>query len=173
MEILSYVVAGSLGHKDSMGHQEVLGPNEIQRMSAGTGVIHSEFNASETEPVHFLQIWIQPATLGTSSSYEQIRFAPEEKKGRLKLLAGPQGGDGVAQINQDAKMFVADLSNGERVDYELGTDRHAWLHIIRGSATVNNTALKTGDAAAVSAESSIAVTGTNSEPTEILLFDLA
>lgn len=173
MEILSYVLAGSLGHKDSMGHQEVLGPNEIQRMSAGTGVIHSEFNASQTEPVHFMQIWIQPATTGTPSSYEQIRFSPGEKKGRLKLLAGPQGGDGVARINQDAKMFVADLSNGDRIDYELGTDRYAWLHVIRGSATVNDTTLKTGDAAAVSAEKSLTVTGTNGEPTEILLFDLA
>src|SRR6202020_765759 len=102
MEILSYVLKGSLAHKDNMGHQEVLGPNEIQRMSAGAGVIHSEFNASPTEPVHFLQIWIEPATPGGPSSYEQIRFAPEDKKGKLKLLAGPQAGTGVAKINQDA-----------------------------------------------------------------------
>ena len=91
MEILSYVLEGSLAHKDSMGHQEVLGPNEIQRMSAGTGVMHSEFNPSSTDPVHFLQIWIQPATLGTPSSYEQIRFDPKEKQGKFKLLAGPRG----------------------------------------------------------------------------------
>src|ERR1700719_2519084 len=91
MEILTYVLEGSLAHKDSMGHQEVLGPNEIQRMSAGSGIVHSEFNASRTDPVHFLQIWIEPATTGTRTSYEQIRIYPEEKKGKLKLLAGPQG----------------------------------------------------------------------------------
>jgi redox-sensitive bicupin YhaK (pirin superfamily) len=173
MEILSYVLAGSLGHKDSMGHQEVLGPNEIQRMSAGTGVIHSEFNASETEPVHFLQIWIEPASLGTASSYEQIRFAPEEKKGRLKLLAGPQRSNGAAQINQDARVFVAELNNGDQVHYELATGRHAWLHVIRGSVILNNKALNTGDAAAVTSETSLTIIGTNSEATEILLFDLA
>jgi redox-sensitive bicupin YhaK (pirin superfamily) len=173
MEILSYVLAGSLGHKDSMGHQEVLGPNEIQRMSAGTGVIHSEFNASETEPVHFLQIWIQPASLGTPSGYEQIRFAPEEKKNRLRLLAGPQKSNGAAQINQDARVFVAELNDGDQVDYELATGRHAWLHVIRGSVTLNNKALNTGDAAAVSSETSLTITSTNSEATEILLFDLA
>lgn len=173
MEILSYVLAGSLGHKDNMGHEEVLGPNEIQRMSAGTGVIHSEFNASGTEPVHFLQIWIQPATTGTKSSYEQIRFLPEEKKGKLKLLAGPQGGDGIAWINQDARIFVAELENSDHIDYELDTARYAWVHVIRGSVTVGSMTLNTGDAAAVSGEESLRITGTASEPAEILLFDLA
>lgn len=173
MEILSYVLEGSLGHKDSMGHEQVLGPNEIQRMSAGTGVIHSEFNVSKTEPVHFLQIWIQPASTGTPSSYEQIRFQPEEKKGKLKLLAGPKGGNGVAKINQDAQVFVAELPNGDEVSYELGPQRHAWLHLIRGAATVNGTTLHTGDAAAISDEPRLTVTGANGEPSEILLFDLA
>jgi redox-sensitive bicupin YhaK (pirin superfamily) len=171
MEILSYVLKGSLAHRDNMGHEEVLGPNEIQRMSAGTGVIHSEFNASSSEPVHFLQIWIEPATEGTPSSYEQIRFAPEEKRGKLKLLAGPKGGEGVARINQDAQVFVAELEKGEEIGYRLGDGRHAWLHVIRGGVTVNGIALETGDAAALSREEALKVTG--SVASEILLFDLA
>jgi quercetin 2,3-dioxygenase len=171
MEILSYVLKGSLAHRDNMGHEEVLGPNEIQRMSAGTGVIHSEFNASSTEPVHFLQIWIEPATEGTPSSYEQIRFAAEEKRGKLKLLAGPQGGEGVARINQDAQVFVAELDEGEYAGYRLGDRRHAWLHVIRGGVTVNGITLGTGDAAAISKEGALKVTGL--EPSEMLLFDLA
>lgn len=173
MEILSYVLKGSLAHRDNMGHEEVLGPNEIQRMSAGTGVIHSEFNASDREPVHFLQIWIEPATEGTPSSYEQIGFAAEEKQGKLKLLAGPHGGDGVARINQDAQVFVAELANGDGIDYRLGNGRHAWLHVIRGAVTVNGRALETGDAAALSKEEALTVTGSGSEPSEIMLFDLA
>ena len=173
MEILSYVLSGSLAHKDSMGHKEVLGPNEIQRMSAGTGVVHSEFNASETEPVHFLQIWIEPASTGTKSVYEQIAFEPEEKQGKLKLLAGPQGGNGAATINQNAKVFVAELKQSDHITYDLGENRYAWLHVIRGGASVNETALKTGDAAALSAEKSVSVVATSTEPTEILLFDLA
>jgi redox-sensitive bicupin YhaK (pirin superfamily) len=171
MEILSYVLKGSLAHRDNMGHEEVLGPNEIQRTSAGTGVIHSEFNASSTEPVHFLQIWIEPATEGTPSSYEQIRFAAEEKRGKLKLLAGPQGGEGVARINQDAQVFVAELDEGEYAGYRLDDRRHAWLHVIRGGVTVNGITLGTGDAAAISKEEALKVTGL--EPSEILLFDLA
>lgn len=173
MEIISYVLSGSLAHKDSMGHQEVLGPNEVQRMSAGTGVVHSEFNASKTEPVHFLQIWIEPATTGTPSSYEQFKFDPEEKKGRLRQIAGPEGGAGIARINQDAKVFVSDITRNDQISYPLSSDRHAWLHVIQGGATVNGVELKTGDAAAFSGESRLDIKGANSEPTEILLFDLA
>lgn len=173
MEILSYVLTGSLAHKDSMGHQKVLGPNEIQRMSAGTGVMHSEFNPSATDPVHFLQIWLEPATTGTPSSYEQIRFDPEEKKGRLRLLAGPGGGDGIARINQDAKVFVAELAKGDEIAYPLNSRRHAWVHVIRGTVSVNGTTLNTGDAAAVEGENQLAVAGANAEPSEFLLFDLA
>ena len=173
MEILSYVLEGSLAHKDSMGHQEVLGPNEIQRMSAGTGVTHSEFNPSGTDPVHFLQIWIEPATKGTPASYEQIRFDPEEKKSKLRLLAAPRGGTGVAQINQDAQVFVAELAKGDEIVYPLGLQRNAWLHVIRGTVTLNGTALHTGDAAAVNREGRLALTGQGADPSEILLFDLA
>src|SRR5580698_2690548 len=157
MEILSYVLEGSLAHRDNMGHEEVLGPNEIQRMSAGTGVTHSEFNASNSEPVHFLQIWIEPAKTGTPASYEQIRFAPEEKQGKLKLLAGPAGGDGVARINQDAQVFVAELAKGDDIAYRLGNTRHAWLHVIRGNVTVNGISLETGDAAAIGKEDTLTI----------------
>ncbi len=173
MEILSYVLEGSLAHKDSMGHQEVLGPNEIQRMSAGTGVMHSEFNPSNTDPVHFLQIWIQPASLGTPSSYEQIRFDPKDKQGKFKQLAGPQGGPGVARINQDAQVFTAELAQGDELAYLLSPQRHAWLHVIRGEVTLNGTVLHGGDAAAVSNEERLALSGNQAEPSEVLLFDLA
>ena len=173
MEILSYVLNGSLAHKDSMNHQEVLGPNEIQRMSAGIGVTHSEFNGSKTEPVHFLQIWIEPATKGTPASYEQIRFAPEEKNGKLKLLAGPKGGNAVAKINQDAQLFVAELGAGEQVDHKLSPRRHAWLQVVRGTVAVNDVTLEAGDGAAVSNEDGLQVTGVDSGGSEVLLFDLA
>src|SRR5271165_4728578 len=108
MEILTYVVQGRIAHRDSMGHEEVLGPNEVQRMSAGTGIRHSEFNPSGADPLHFFQIWIEPATRGTEPSYEQLRFDPAEKKNKLKQLAVPNGGNGVARVNQDAQMFVAE-----------------------------------------------------------------
>jgi redox-sensitive bicupin YhaK (pirin superfamily) len=173
MEILTYVLQGSLAHKDSLGHQEVLGPNEIQRMSAGTGVRHSEFNPSSTEPVHLFQIWIEPETMGTQPSYEQIRFDPEEKQNKLKLLAAPEAGNGVARINQDARMFVAELAKGAEVPYSLGSKRAGWLHVVRGGVSVNGIELHTGDAAAVSGEEKLALTGVDSEPSEILLFDLA
>jgi hypothetical protein len=173
MEILSYVLSGSLAHKDSMGHQELLGPNEIQRMSAGTGIMHSEFNPSKTEPVHFLQIWIQPATMGTHSSYEQLGFQADEKKGRLKLLAGPQGGEGAAKINQDARVFAGELSKGDSLAYELGAQRHGWVQVIRGTVTVNGTSLGAGDAAAVSEEKRVSIEGESEEGSEVLLFDLA
>jgi redox-sensitive bicupin YhaK (pirin superfamily) len=173
MEILSYVLEGSLAHKDNLGHEEVLGPNEIQRMSAGTGVMHSEFNPSGTRPVHFFQIWLEPATTGTPSSYEQIRFDPQEKKGKLKLLAAPNGGAGAATINQDAKVFVAELAKAEEIAYPLGSKRHAWLHVVRGTVTVNGAMLQAGDAAGVDREEKLRVTGASDEPSEVLLFDLA
>ncbi|MFC5860750.1 pirin family protein [Acidicapsa dinghuensis] len=175
MEILSYVLSGSLAHKDSMGHEEVLGPNEIQRMSAGTGIRHSEYNPSPTTPVHFFQIWIEPATFGTPSSYEQFKFDPAEKRDRMKLIASREGGNGIATINQDAKVYVSEITNGTPLDYALGENRHAWLHVIKGNIVVNGASLKTGDAAAVSNENrlQIAKSGIESEPAEILLFDLA
>src|SRR4051794_29979847 len=141
MEILTYVLEGSLAHKDSMGHQEILGPNEIQRMSAGTGVIHSEFNPSKEQPVHFFQIWIEPASIGTPSTYEQVRFDAAEKQGKWKLLAGPQGGKRAATINQDASVYVTELAPGATIMYPLRAGRHAWVHMISGEATVNGNEL--------------------------------
>jgi redox-sensitive bicupin YhaK (pirin superfamily) len=173
MEILTYVLEGAIAHKDSMGHQKVLGPNEIQRMSAGTGIRHSEFNPSGSDPLHFFQIWIEPASMGTRPSYEQIRFDPAEKQNRLKLLAAPEPENGAARINQDARVFVADLAKGAAIPYALGSKRHAWIHTVCGDVTVNGVALKTGDAAAVSGEDTLAITANGSEPGEILLFDLA
>jgi redox-sensitive bicupin YhaK (pirin superfamily) len=173
MEILTYVLEGSLAHKDSMGHQQALGPNEIQRMSAGTGVRHSEFNPSDSERLHLFQIWIEPRTAGTPPSYEQIRFDPKEKHNKLKRLAGPTNGDGAAQINQDAHVFVTELAKGTEIPYSLGADRAAWVHVIRGEVAVNGVALRTGDAAAISGEQHLALTGGDVDSSEILLFDLA
>src|SRR6201981_2270975 len=142
-----------------MENKEVLGQKEIQRMSAGRGVMHSEFNASKTKPVHFLQIWIQPATTGTPSSYEQIAFKPEEKKGKLKLLASPKASNGASQINQDAKVFVSELGRGDSVSYDLAKQRYAWVHVVRGNVDVNGKTLQGGDAAPVSDEASLTITG--------------
>lgn len=173
MEILTYVLEGSLAHKDSMGHQQALGPNEIQRMSAGTGVRHSEFNASNSEGLHFFQIWIEPATGGTKPSYEQIRFDPKEKQNTWKRLAGPAGGTGAARINQDAHVFVAELAKGIEIPYSLSPNRAGWVHVVRGEVAVNGVALRTGDAAAISGEKHLTLTGGgDAEASEILLFDL-
>jgi len=173
MEILTYVLEGSLAHKDSMGHQQSLGPNEIQRMSAGTGVMHSEFNPSQNEPLHFFQIWIEPATRGTEPSYEQIRFDREDKKNQLKRLVGPEARNGASRINQDAQVFVAQLEKDVEIAYELGTNRAAWVHVVRGDVTLNGTSLGTGDGAAVTGEKQLMLTGKDAESSEILLFDLA
>jgi hypothetical protein len=172
MEILTYVLEGSIAHKDSMGHQQALGPNEIQRMSAGTGVRHSEFNPSASERLHFFQIWIEPASTGTHPSYEQIRFDPEEKKNKLKRLAGPGPTNGAAQINQDAQVFVAELAKGIEIPYSLDPKRAVWVHVVRGEVAVNGVPLHTGDAAAITGEERLALTGGAAESSEILLFDL-
>ena len=126
MEILSYVLEGKLAHKDSMGHVEVLGPNEIQKMSAGNGVIHSEFNGSDSEPVHFLQIWIEPNVKGNAPAYQQIKFDPQEKRDRLKVLAAATAVDGAVQIQQDATGSATELGPGSSVRYRLATGRAAW-----------------------------------------------
>jgi redox-sensitive bicupin YhaK (pirin superfamily) len=173
MEILTYVLEGSLAHRDSMGHQQALGPNEIQRMSAGTGVMHSEFNPSREEPLHFFQIWIEPATKGTKPTYEQIRFAPEEKKNQLKRLAGPEAAGGASQINQDAHVFVAELAKDNKISYELGSNRAAWVHVVRGAVTLNGISLGIGDGAAVTGEKQLTVAARDAESSEVLLFDLA
>jgi redox-sensitive bicupin YhaK (pirin superfamily) len=172
MEILSYVVGGQLAHRDSMGHEETLGPNEIQRMSAGSGIMHSEFNPSKDSPVHFFQIWITPTARGGKPSYEQLRFDPADKKNRLKRLAGPDGGDAAARINQDAHVFVSELDQDATVRYGLAPERAAWVQVVRGTVELNGVALAAGDAAAVSTESELSLRGTAAEASEILLFDV-
>jgi quercetin 2,3-dioxygenase len=173
MEILSYVLEGSLAHRDSMGHQEALGANEIQRMSAGTGIRHSEFNPSDSDQLHFFQIWIEPATRGTRPSYEQIRFDPREKRNQWKRLAGPSGANGAAQINQDAHVFVAELSKGAELSYDINIARGAWVHVARGEVLLNGVALAAGDAAALTGESHLRLTAGDTDSSEVLLFDLA
>ena len=175
MEILTYVLEGSLVHKDSMGEKRTFGPNTVQAMSAGTGVVHSEFNASETEPVHFLQIWIEPAVQETEPSYQQIPFDPGEKLGRLRLLAAPKAAANgqAAAIHQDAYVYAGVLGPGEILKQTLNAGRHAWVQVARGDLSVNGQALAEGDGAAVSAESELSFSGAGPDGSEFLLFDLA
>jgi redox-sensitive bicupin YhaK (pirin superfamily) len=175
MEIMTYVLEGKLLHRDSMGEQHVLGPNEIQMMSAGTGVVHSEYNASETEPVHGFQIWILPGAEDLEPSYQQIGFAPEEKRGRLRLLAAPEmiGNQAMAVIHQDARIYVAELGANESVQQPLDPKRHAWLQVVRGTIALNGQVLTEGDAAAASGEEKLSFTGGAPAGGEFLLFDLS
>jgi redox-sensitive bicupin YhaK (pirin superfamily) len=175
MEILTYVVEGKLLHRDSMGEQHVLGTNEIQMMSAGTGVVHSEFNASQTEAVHVFQIWILPAKEDFEPSYQQIAFAADEKRGRLRLLAAPKanGSPGVTVIGQDARVFVAELPPGKNVEHLIDSGRHAWVQMVKGDISLNGQTLTEGDGAAVSSEPGLSFTGSAPAGGEFLLFDLS
>jgi redox-sensitive bicupin YhaK (pirin superfamily) len=173
MEILSYVVDGRLAHKDSMGEAHELGPNEVQAMSAGNGVIHSEYNASDTEPTHFLQIWIMPAEKSIAPSYQQFAYDPAEKRGRLRLMAGPDAQSGAARIHQDARMYASVLAAGETVTSPLAPGRHAWVQCVTGDAEVNGLAITTGDGVAVSDEREVVLRGAGASGAELLLFDLA
>ncbi|HEY4361392.1 MAG TPA: pirin family protein [Bryobacteraceae bacterium] len=178
MEILTYVLDGGLTHRDSMGQIQTFGANTIQTMSAGTGVIHSEFNASEQEGGHFLQIWIEPAAPDVEPSYQQISFDPSEKRGRFLLLAAPWGmnhddlGGHHASIHQDAFVYAAVLGPGESVQRKLARGRHAWVQVAQGSLSINGETLAEGDGAAISDECDLAFTG-NQEGGEFLFFDLA
>ena len=173
MEILTYVLEGKLAHRDSMGFTEFLGPNEIQKMSAGSGVIHSEFNGSESEPLHSLQIWIEPNTKGGTPGYEQIKFLPEEKRNRLKVLAAPMLVTGAVQIKQDARMLVAELTPRSRVSHTLAPGRSAWVHVVAGEIALNAVVLRDGDSAAVQTEDNLEMVGSGSQNAEVLVFDLA
>ncbi len=170
MEIISYVLEGALSHQDSMGNNGLITPGEVQRMSAGTGVRHSEQNASKSEGAHFLQIWIEPDKLGVAPSYEQKRFAFKEKKG-LHLVASPDGAEGSVKINANTRLYGTVLGAGEQVALELSAGRHAWVHVVRGDVKINGTELSAGDGAAFSDEKKIALEGMNDA--EVLLFDLA
>lgn len=171
MEILTYVISGALAHKDSMGNVETLKANDLQRITAGSGIVHSEFNGSEKEPVHFLQIWIEPAKNGLTPGYEQLALTEQQKLGKLNLVASPDGGDGTLKIHQDARVLIGQVAEGKRLDYELRPGRKAWVHVIRGGATVNELGLVSGDAAAVTGEETIAIRGDDGN-SEILVFDL-
>ena len=170
MEILSVVVAGGLAHRDSSGGSGTIRPGEVQRMTAGTGVRHSEMNASEDEPVHFLQIWILPEAEGLRPGYEQKAFGDEGRRGRLRLVASRDGAEGSVTVHQDVRVYDSLLSPGDEVSYTLGGGRGAWLQVVRGAVTLNGTALGAGDGAAVSGESGLAIRAEGES--EILLFDL-
>jgi redox-sensitive bicupin YhaK (pirin superfamily) len=171
MEIVTYILQGALEHRDSMGTGSIIRRGDAQRMSAGTGVRHSEANPSPDEPVHLLQIWILPAEQGQPPEYEEKKFSDDEKRNKLRLIVSPEGLDGSVKIHQDARIFASLLDAGHEVAYELEKGRSAWLQVAAGSVTLNDVALKQGDGAAVSDETSLRVTAT--EAAEILLFDLA
>ena len=171
MEIISIVMEGALAHRDSTGGDGVLRRGEVQRMSAGTGVVHSEFNGSEREPVHFFQIWIVPERDGIQPGYEQKLFPEEERRGKLRLLVAPGGVDGALNIHQDARLYSAILDDGQRVEHQLAAGRGAWLQVARGSVELNGTTLEQGDGAAIEEETALAITSKGES--EVLLFDLA
>ncbi|HEX3597299.1 MAG TPA: pirin family protein, partial [Polyangiaceae bacterium] len=161
MEIISYVLEGELSHKDSMGNGSVIRPGDVQRMSAGTGVLHSEFNPSPSNGVHFLQIWIVPDRAGHTPGYEQKTFASAERAGKLRLVASGDGQDGSVTIHQDAKLFAGTFADGERARYELAAGRHAWVHVARGTVNIQGETLGAGDAAALDDPGPIDVSGTS------------
>jgi redox-sensitive bicupin YhaK (pirin superfamily) len=167
MEIISYVLEGTLAHRDSMGTGSLIKPGEVQRMSAGTGVTHSEMNPSDDEGVHFLQIWILPEQRGIAPGYEQKKFEDDERRGNLRLVASRDGREGSVTIHQDAAIYNAIL-DGHSVSHTFGPNRYGWLQVVRGNATINGQELQTSDGAAIENESAVTITGTG----EVLLFDL-
>ncbi len=171
MEIISYVLDGALEHRDSMGNGSTIRPGDVQRMSAGTGVRHSEFNASSTEPVHFLQIWLLPEREGMAPGYEQKRFSDEEKRGRLRLVASRDGRDGSVTVHQDVDLYATVLASGDAVTHALDAGRRAWVQVTRGALRVNGEALRAGDGLAINDPGTVELVG--AEDSEALLFDLA
>ena len=171
MEIITWVLAGALEHKDSLGTGSVIRPGDLQRMTAGTGILHSEFNASKAEPVHLLQIWIFPEKRGLTPGYDQRTFPANERKGQLKLVASRDGRDGSVSFHQDASVYVAALGPGQKVTHSLTPGRAAWVQVATGSVTLNGQTLKAGDGAAVEDEAALELVGV--EAGETLVFDLA
>lgn len=171
MEIISYVLSGALEHKDSMGNGEVLRPGEFQRISAGSGITHSEFNPSSEEPVHFYQIWLVPNVRDIQPSYQQREFGEGEKLNRLRLVASPDGEEGSLSIHTDANVYLSTLAAGSEVAFDLEPGRHGWLQVLSGSVAVSGNQLSTSDGAAITNEDSISIVA--SEDAEIMLFDLA
>jgi hypothetical protein len=171
MEIVTYVLEGALQHKDSMGNGSVIRPGDVQYMSAGTGVAHSEFNASKTETVHLYQIWMFPDKQGYKPAYDQKNFSEAEKRGKLRLVVSPDGRDGSVKIRQDNELYCTILDAGDRVKHELKSERHAYVQVAKGRVTLNGKTLETGDGAAISEEKALELQGL--EEAEVLLFDLA
>lgn len=170
MEIISYVVSGELAHKDSMGNVVAIPPGDVQRMSAGSGVMHSEYNHAPAETTHFFQIWIEPDVKGIAPSYEQKTFSAAEKTGRLRLVASPDGADGSVQIHADARMYCAVLDNEQEVNLPLQRGRKAYVQLVRGAIQVNAAPLEPGDAALLDGESSVRLS--HAHDAEVLVFDL-
>jgi len=171
MEIVTYVLDGALAHKDSMGNGSVIRPGDVQYMSAGTGVAHSEFNASDKEAVHLYQIWMFPDKKNYQPTYDQKHFSNDDKRGKLRLVVSPDGRDGSVKIRQDNELYATVLGPGESVQHEIKPDRHAYVQVVRGSVTLNGQELNVGDGAAISAEKSLELSGV--KDAEVLLFDLA
>jgi len=170
MEIISYVLEGGLAHQDSIGNGSVIRPGDVQRMSAGTGVMHSEFNASDKEGVHFLQIWIEPSRRGIAPGYEEKRFEADSKRGRLRLIASPDGADGSVTIHQDARLYASLLDGDDRVEHEVAEGRRIYVHVVRGEVEANGEKLAAGDALKVTGENRVRLE--RARDAEILLFDL-
>jgi len=170
MEIISYVLDGALEHKDSIGTGSIIRPGDVQRMTAGTGVRHSEFNASDAESVHFLQIWIIPEENGLEPSYEQKAFIDDEKRGRLRLVGSRDGRDGSVTIHQDVDLYAALLGDGDSVSHELAAGRKAWVQVAKGSAVLNGKPLQAGDGVAIESQATITVSGASAA--ELLVFDM-
>lgn len=171
MEIISYVLEGALEHKDSLGTGSVIRPGDVQRMSAGTGVRHSEFNASKVDPVHFLQIWIMPERIGLEPSYEQKSFSASEKRGQLRLIGSRDGRDGSVRIHQDVDLYATILAAGEPVSHDIAAGRGGWVQVARGSVTLNGIVLVEGDGVAVGASGPLRLEGR--DDAEVLVFDMA
>ncbi|MEM9002095.1 MAG: pirin family protein [Cyanobacteria bacterium P01_F01_bin.86] len=172
MEIISYVLDGALAHKDNIGNGSTIRPGDVQRMSAGTGILHSEFNASNTDPVHFLQIWVLPESQGLEPGYEQTYVAPEERQGQLRLIGSRDGREGSITIHQDLNLYATQLSPDETVTHTLKEGRIAWVHVAKGAVTLNGHDLTAGDGAAIAEETALTLTGIGQDA-EVLLFDMA
>jgi quercetin 2,3-dioxygenase len=172
MEIVTYVLEGALEHKDNIGNGSIMRPGDVQRMSAGTGILHSEFNPSDADPVHLLQIWILPGQNGLKPSYEQTHFPVAEKQGKLRLIGSPEGRDGSVTIHQDVNLYATVLSEGETVTHSIAPDRALWVQVARGAVQLNDRLLYAGDGAAIAQEDTLTL-GSTADASEVLIFDMA
>jgi redox-sensitive bicupin YhaK (pirin superfamily) len=172
MEIISYVLDGALEHKDNIGNGSIIRPGDVQRMSAGTGILHSEYNASSTELVHFLQIWVLPNQKNLQPSYEQVHFGADEKRGKLRLVGSSDGRDGSVTVHQDVDLYASLLNEGDSVNHAIAPHRSVWVHVARGSVDLNGHTLYAGDGASMVQEDQLTLTGA-SKDAEVLVFDMA